>query len=581
MHATGGSHRVEWVNSQQETGGGDNGALQIEEIKSVDFVCKLVGLIDIYNIIVKASVFVQNVDKYPWEYDDAIRRLQECLNNYARLLEQLDLNTTQEMDSIEEYQQDSPVTSHITTTTIDDDVYDNIDIERDEEELISATPSTMYMEQYYQSLFNCIFRERPITRRKELIEAIETRFKDTPSISLLMKNCLDVSSLYEQVVLTGQQKLADYDATAIQQQYAEWKQRCLLEIEDKDTFDIWTTNGKIITPKVMKTFYTNKKLADGIHDFLYFYSLMILKISSEAICESVSSILKGHIHNNRSLQHTSLDEEVMLHWNAPPLHSADLFITSSLNEYFSHTKDRQWLFYKKKTRDRNSLLSDEILDIREDKSIDLILSTKTWYDDFQDENIVYSTATTLILTNSLTFSYDEILFEKINRVLAITQIYHLIIIDKHSSIHMLIDIISSLPKLITFKLHSISSDDRTSYTIKEFNTVCSINVRSKITKVYIEELNNIDEFHCITMLCPCIKYYKVKHLNNMNIQLFLRTILENLNKICIHYIRSLYFHVPVANDQMIENLQQMIKYEQPFLQLTIKRIVDDICLQWK
>ncbi|CAF1355914.1 unnamed protein product [Rotaria sordida] len=206
---------------------------------------------------------------------------------------------------------------------------------------------------------------------------------------------------------------------------------------------------------------------------------------------------------------------------------------------------------------------------------------KTWYDDFQDENIVYSTATTLILTNSLTFSYDEILFEKINRVLTITQIYHLIIIDKHSSIHVLIDLINSLPKLITFKLRSISSDDRTSYTGKEFYTVCSMNVRSKITKVYIEELNNIDDFYCITMLCPRIKYFKVKYLNNINIKLLLRTILENLNKICLHYMRSLYFHVPAANDQMIENLQQMIKYEQPFLQFSIKRIVDDICLQWK
>jgi hypothetical protein len=64
----------------------------MEEIKSVDFVCKLVGLIDIYNIIVKQS---------PWEYDHAIRQLQESLNNYVRLLEQLDLNTTQEMNSIE------------------------------------------------------------------------------------------------------------------------------------------------------------------------------------------------------------------------------------------------------------------------------------------------------------------------------------------------------------------------------------------------------------------------------------------------------------------------------------------------
>jgi hypothetical protein len=40
------------------------------------------------------------VNKYPWEYDDAIRDLQEYLNNYGKLLEQLDLNTTQEMDSI-------------------------------------------------------------------------------------------------------------------------------------------------------------------------------------------------------------------------------------------------------------------------------------------------------------------------------------------------------------------------------------------------------------------------------------------------------------------------------------------------
>jgi hypothetical protein len=143
-------------------------------------------------------------------------------------------------------------------------------------------------------------------------------------------------------------KYIKINVTSIQQQYAEWKQSCLLEIADKDTFDIWRTNGKIIATKVMKTFYTNKKLADGIHDFLYFYSLMILKIRSKAVCESTASILKGHIHNNRSLQHSSLDEEVMLHWNAPPMHLADLFITSSLDDYFSQKKDRHWLFYKKK-----------------------------------------------------------------------------------------------------------------------------------------------------------------------------------------------------------------------------------------
>ena len=61
--------------------------------------------------------------------------------------------------------------------------------------------------------------------------------------------------------------------------------------------------------KVMKIFFTNENLADGIHDFLYFYPLMILKIRSERVCESASSALKAQIHNNRSLQHSSLDEK--------------------------------------------------------------------------------------------------------------------------------------------------------------------------------------------------------------------------------------------------------------------------------
>ena len=44
---------------------------------------------------------VQQVNKYPWEPDDSIRYLQKCLNGYSKLLEQLDLNKTQEMDSLE------------------------------------------------------------------------------------------------------------------------------------------------------------------------------------------------------------------------------------------------------------------------------------------------------------------------------------------------------------------------------------------------------------------------------------------------------------------------------------------------
>ena len=97
----------------------------------------------------------------------------------------------------------------------------------------------------------------------------------------------------------------------------------------------------------METFFTDKELADDIHEILYFNSLMILKIRSEAVCESASSVLKAHIHNNCSLEHTSLDDEVMIHWNAPPLHAADSFLRNSLDDYFTHTKDKHWLFFLK------------------------------------------------------------------------------------------------------------------------------------------------------------------------------------------------------------------------------------------
>ncbi|CAF4024722.1 unnamed protein product [Rotaria magnacalcarata] len=74
---------------------------------------------------------------------------------------------------------------------------------------------------------------------------------------------------------------------------------------------------------------------------------MILKIRSEAVCESVAAILKRHIPNNRSLQHECLDNEAMLHWNAPPIHLADSFIEHSLDDYFKTKKDKNWFFYMK------------------------------------------------------------------------------------------------------------------------------------------------------------------------------------------------------------------------------------------
>ena len=211
-------------------------------------------------------------------------------------------------------------------------------------------------------------REKLIDFCRALCSSIDTRFKETPTIFETMANCLDVALLYQQVVIDKKDDVLQYGRSSFQtlfeftknnskyikiddvllnDQYLKWKERCLKELQDNENWSVWTKDDRIATTKVMKSFFTNKDLANDIEQFLHFYSLMVIKIRSEAVCESAASILKQHIHGNRVLDHESLDEEVMLHWNAPPLHLAGPFIKSSLDNYFIQLKDKNWTFFKK------------------------------------------------------------------------------------------------------------------------------------------------------------------------------------------------------------------------------------------
>ncbi|CAF1372844.1 unnamed protein product, partial [Rotaria sordida] len=82
-----------------------------------------------------------------------------------------------------------------------------------------------------------------------------------------------------------------------------------------------------------------------------------------------------------------------------------------------------------------------------------LLLNKTWYNNFEVTNIEYSTSATLILTNFLSLLYVDMLFKKVKRILTITQIYHLIVTEQHSSIRVLVQLINLLPDLLTLKLH--------------------------------------------------------------------------------------------------------------------------------
>ena len=44
---------------------------------------------------------MQQVNKYPWEYDDSIEYLQERLTKYEELLKTLNIKSTKEVENLE------------------------------------------------------------------------------------------------------------------------------------------------------------------------------------------------------------------------------------------------------------------------------------------------------------------------------------------------------------------------------------------------------------------------------------------------------------------------------------------------
>ncbi len=170
----------------------------------------------------------------------------------------------------------------------------------------------------------------------------------------------------------------------------------------------------------------------------------------------------------------------------------------------------------------------------------------------------------------------------LNHILNVMQINHLEISKKNIFVGILIQIINLLPKLKLLKIYSLSLHQTKDllYT-NEFSILCSTRLTSEIIHVYLEKMNQIQEIYFLMILCPYMTYLTVDYSNDMNIQNFLRTIFNKINYNWNNHPRSLFMHVPKIDDQMIRELDKMIRYEKLLLDYTIERVIDKIYLQWK
>ncbi|CAF1429446.1 unnamed protein product [Rotaria magnacalcarata] len=202
---------------------------------------------------------------------------------------------------------------------------------------------------------------------------------------------------------------------------------------------------------------------------------------------------------------------------------------------------------------------------------------KSWYEYLQNNAI--NSSVQLILRNANFEEYFPLLKSHIDDILTVGQIYHLEISKVCSN--TFIEIINLLPKLDSLKISSLSLKQSNDLSTHETELLSLISNKNQITKVNLETITNIEEVNFFLELCPRIIYLKVDFINNIDMELFVRHILIKINTKCNHQLRLLCFCKSAADDQTIKTLQTMIHSEKLLLDYTIKRIVNNIYLEWK
>jgi len=210
---------------------------------------------------------------------------------------------------------------------------------------------------------------------------------------------------------------------------------------------------------------------------------------------------------------------------------------------------------------------------------------KRWYEYVQhpiiNSSLQLSTSTGLTLTYYPSDKCSELVNLDINSILNVTQIYHLEISQDKIFLGTLINILYLLPELISLKINSLSIYEPRFLCRDEIDNFIRMSVTSKIKKICFEKIHKIEEIYFLIELCHSMNYLQINSIGNINVGLFVRDILFEIMDESDYQLRSMCFSVPIADDKIVQQLEEMINIENLLLDFTIKRVMDKIYLQWK
>jgi hypothetical protein len=164
-------------------------------------------------------------------------------------------------------------------------------------------------------------------------------------------------------------------------------------------------------------------------------------------------------------------------------------------------------------------------------------------------------------------------------ILSAIEIYHLIIYGEIFA-GTLVEILFEFNQLDSVKILSLSLSQPRSLSDFERTSMSHLSSTNRITKVNLGTIDDLEEVYFLIELCPHMVYLRVDDLNKMNVQLFVRFILMKLMVKPSHRLQLFSFRVRAADDQTIQQLNQIIDDKKLLFNYTITRVLDFIDLQW-
>ncbi|CAF1449856.1 unnamed protein product [Adineta steineri] len=203
---------------------------------------------------------------------------------------------------------------------------------------------------------------------------------------------------------------------------------------------------------------------------------------------------------------------------------------------------------------------------------------KRWHDNISSNKFFESLRLNLICPSRE--EYLELPETNIYNIFTTTHFHYLEIQKEKIDFSILINIIDSLSELDSLKIHSLSLSSTKSLSMEKIIRQFISN-KNKITKICLENMIEIEEVYFLIKLCPHLNYLQINSLNTIDIELFVQNIINKIKNDYNHNLRVLCFCISTADDDLVQEFEEMAISQNFFLDYTIKYELNHIYITMK